>query len=217
MLERFDLVVFDWDGTLIDSTRTIARAIQAAAADLGLPVPDDERAAHVIGLGLRDALALAVPELPPQRAEEFSLRYRHHYFAEDAGLQLFSGARELLADLQARGLPLAVATGKSHLGLMRALDRTGLADVFAATRCADQTHPKPHPAMLLELAEELGVAAGRTLMIGDTTHDLQMARAAGTSAIGVTYGAHPRAQLETCAPLALAASVVELRQCLALQ
>jgi phosphoglycolate phosphatase len=216
MLERFDLVVFDWDGTLIDSTRTIARAIQAAAADLGLPVPDEARASHVIGLGLRDALALAVPELPPERADEFSQRYRHHYFTEDAGLQLFAGVRELLAELRARGLPLAVATGKSHVGLMRALKQTGLTEVFAATRCADQTQPKPHPAMLLELAEELSVEPERSLMIGDTTHDLQMASAAGAGAIGVTYGAHPRAQLEACAPLALAASVAELRQCLAL-
>lgn len=203
MLERFDLVVFDWDGTLIDSTRAIVRAIQGAAADLGLPVPDDASAAHVIGLGLHDALARAVPELPAERITEFSLRYRHHYLAADAALELFAGARELLAALAARRVPLAVATGKSHAGLMRAIGQTGLHGVFAATRCADQTHPKPHPAMLLELADQLLVGPERTLMIGDTSHDLQMAAAAGAAAVGLTHGAHPREQLATCASLAL--------------
>jgi phosphoglycolate phosphatase len=109
-----------------------------------------------------------------------------------------------------------VATGKSHVGLMRAFGYTGMAGVFAATRCADQTHPKPHPAMLLELADQLLVEPERTLMIGDTTHDLQMAAAAGAGAVGVTYGAHPREQLAACAPLALVDSIAELRACLGL-
>jgi phosphoglycolate phosphatase len=216
MLERFDLVVFDWDGTLIDSTVAITRSIQAAAADLGLPVPSDEQASHVIGLGLQDALARAVPQLRPEQAKDFSLRYRHHYFAADATLELFAGARELLAALRVRGLPVAVATGKSHVGLMRAFGYTGMAGVFAATRCADQTHPKPHPAMLLELADQLLVEPERTLMIGDTTHDLQMAAAAGAGAVGVTYGAHPREQLAACAPLALVDSIAELHAWLGL-
>lgn len=210
MLERFDLVVFDWDGTLIDSTAAIARAIQQAAADLGLPVPDDETASHVIGLGLRDALALAVPGLPAGKAAEFSERYRHHYFANEESLELFAGARELLDWIAATDRRLAIATGKSQAGLARALQATSLGPLFAATRCADQTAPKPHPAMLLELADELGVGVERILMIGDTTHDLRMARAAGTAAIGVTYGAHPRAQLAALDPLALVDSIDEL-------
>lgn len=209
MFDRFDLVVFDWDGTLIDSTATIARAIQQSAADLGLRVPDFDTASHVIGLGLRDALARAVPDLPPERAAEFAARYRYHYLANEEALELFAGIRPLLEWLAERKT-LAIATGKNQAGLARALDATGLRSHFRATRCADQTTPKPHPAMLIELSDELGVAADRILMIGDTTHDLQMARAANTGAIGVTYGAHPRAQLALLEPLALMDSVAEL-------
>jgi phosphoglycolate phosphatase len=208
-LDRFDLVVFDWDGTLINSTATIARSIQHAAADLALAVPDFATASHVIGLGLRDALALAVPDLPPEKAAEFAARYRHHYLATEESLELFNGVRELL-DWLAATKTLAIATGKSTAGLSRALQATQLGPLFAATRCADQTAPKPHPAMLLELSSELGVEAGRILMIGDTTHDLQMAIAAGASAIGVTYGAHPRAQLAALDPLVLVDSIDDL-------
>ncbi|GAB4463863.1 MAG: HAD-IA family hydrolase [Burkholderiaceae bacterium] len=212
MQQRFDLIVFDWDGTLVDSTATIARCIQYAAADLGLRVPDFERASHVIGLGLHDALASAVPDLPPERVLEFSARYRVHYLARESEVELFAGADELIEALRAVGLRLAIATGKSRAGLARALKAAGLEGAFDATRCADQTHPKPHPAMLLELADELAVDVGRTLMIGDTTHDLQMARAARTHAIGVTYGAHPREQLAAFEPLALLGSLEELRR-----
>lgn len=210
MRERFDVVVFDWDGTVIDSTATIARSIMAAAADVGLPVPDFEQASHVIGLGLRDALARAVPGLTPDRIHEFSARYRFHYLAAEDTLTLFAGTREFVHALRASGARLAVATGKSQAGLARALATTGLADSFVATRCADQTHPKPHPAMLLELSAELDVGTNRMLMIGDTTHDLQMAQAAGVAAIGVTYGAHPRDQLAALRPLALADTMAEL-------
>jgi phosphoglycolate phosphatase len=212
VLQRFDLIVFDWDGTLIDSTATIARSIQAAAADLGLPVPDFEQAAHVIGLGLQDALARAVPSLPPERVQEFSARYRYHYFAAEDTLMLFAGARELIEALRERGVPRAIATGKASRGLERALQATGMTDLFDATRCADQTEPKPHPAMLLELAEEFDVAPNRVLMIGDTTHDLMMAAAARTEAVGVTYGAHPREQLAALQPMALVDSIDELRR-----
>ena len=212
MLDRFDLVVFDWDGTLSDSTAAIARAIQDAAADLGLPVPDDATASHVIGLGLHDALARAVPTLAPERIPEYSSRYRFHYLAREAELVLFPGARELIAELRAAGALLAIATGKSQRGLQRALASTALGSEFAATRCADQTHPKPHPAMLLELADELMVAPERTLMVGDTTHDLQMAAAAGAAAAGLTQGAHPYDQLAACRPLALFDSLAQLHE-----
>jgi phosphoglycolate phosphatase len=214
MDRRFDLIVFDWDGTIVDSTTMIARCIQKAAADLGLTVPTLEQASHVIGLGLHDALARAVPELAAGRIEEFSARYRYHWFACEPDIVLFDGIRELLAELAAHGTSLAVATGKSRRGLARAFDQTGLGVFFASSRCADETHPKPHPAMLLELAEELTVAVERIVMIGDTTHDLEMAAAAGTAGIGVTYGAHPRAQLAALAPFALVADVAELRRVL---
>jgi phosphoglycolate phosphatase len=216
MPRRFDLIVFDWDGTIVDSTAMIARCIQRAAADLGLTVPTIEQASHVIGLGLHDALARAVPELQAARIEEFSARYRHHWFACEHEIVLFDGIREMLVELRERGLPLAVATGKSRRGLARAFDQTGLGALFEASRCADETDPKPHPAMLLELADELSVDTPRTVMIGDTTHDLEMAQAAGAHGIGVTYGAHPRDQLAARAPIALVGDVAELRQWLRL-
>jgi len=211
MPRPFDLVVFDWDGTVVDSTAMIARSIQKAAADLGLQVPSLERASHVIGLGLRDALAAAVPDLAADRIEAFSARYRHHYLAIEEEIVLFSGIRELLVELTESGAVLAVATGKSRHGLDRAFAATGLGMFFSASRCADETHPKPHPAMLHEITGALAMSLQRTVMIGDTTHDLAMARSAGTSSIGVTYGAHPRAQLEAEGALALVDNVAELR------
>jgi phosphoglycolate phosphatase len=143
MDRRFDLIVFDWDGTIVDSTSMIARCIQKAAADLGLTVPTLEQASHVIGLGLHDALARAVPELTAGRIEEFSARYRYHWFACEPDVVLFDGIPELLVDLRERDLKLAVATGKSRRGLARAFDQTGLGVFFASSRCADETHPKP--------------------------------------------------------------------------
>jgi phosphoglycolate phosphatase len=211
MPRQFELVVFDWDGTVVDSTAMIARSIQKAAADLGLRVPTMDQASHVIGLGLNDALAAAVPDLQVDRIEEFSARYRHHYFAIEPDIVLFPGIRQLLVALVENGARLAVATGKSRRGLDRAFGATGLGAFFSASRCADETNPKPHPAMLNELTNELAVAPERTVMIGDTTHDLAMAAAAGVAAIGVTYGAHPRTQLAAQRPLALAESVEDLR------
>lgn len=211
MGKRYELVVFDWDGTVVDSTAMIARSIQMAAADLALSVPSFAQASHVIGLGLVDALARAVPDLPPERAAEFAGRYRHHYLSGESEIVLFVGMRELLNELVATGLKLAVATGKSRRGLDRAFGTTGLGSLFDASRCADETHPKPHPAMLFELGDELAVKPDGMLMIGDTTHDLDMAHAAGADCIGVTYGAHPRAQLADRTPRALVSTTQELR------
>jgi len=187
---RFELIVFDWDGTLMDSAAAIVRAIQAASADLGLPVPTDARARHVIGLGLSDALRHAVPELPETDYPQMVERYRHHYLSSDRELTLFDGTVELISDLHDRGFLLAVATGKSRNGLDRALGFSGLGRYFHATRCADECFSKPHPAMLHELMDELGVMAESCLMIGDTTHDLQLALNAGTHSVAVSYGAH---------------------------
>lgn len=212
MRPGFDLIVFDWDGTLVDSTTTIARCIQRAAADMSLPVPDFERASHVIGLGLADALAHAVPTLPHERAAEFAACYRHHWLAAEDRIELFAGVRELLQALGDAGLPLAIATGKSSAGLARALAATGIGAHFRATRCADQTHPKPHPAMLLELAAELDVDPSRILMIGDTTHDLQMAASANACAVAMTHGAHARAALAQYRPLAMFGAIDELHR-----
>jgi phosphoglycolate phosphatase len=212
---RYELLVFDWDGTLIDSARTIVACIQAACRDLGLPVPDDARASHVIGLGLHDALSYAVPGLPPDEYGRVVERYREHFLARDPEIALFPGARAMLAGLRARGHILAIATGKSRAGLARALDNTGLRPLFAASRCADQCASKPAPDMLCELMEELGTGTVNTLMIGDTVHDLQMAVHAGVQAIAVSHGAHPRGELLALAPLACLDNIDELTQWLA--
>ena len=170
--QQFDLIVFDWDGTLMDSTAHIARSIQAACRDLGLPVPADEAARYVIGLGLRDALQIAAPSLDAADYPRLAERYRYHYFVKDAHTELFAGVRELLDELRSLGYLLAVATGKSRVGLNRALDEVRLTSVFDGTRCADETFSKPHPAMLQELSRELGQALERTVMIGDTTRPM---------------------------------------------
>ncbi len=209
-MRRFDLVVFDWDGTIVDSTAMIAACIRSAASDLGLTVPTMEQASHVIGLGLLDALSHAVPSLATERAEEFSARYRHHYLAGEPEIVLFEGMRAMLDELASSGVPLAVATGKTRRGLDRALESTGLRRLFASSRCADESQSKPHPAMLRDLAGELNVQPPRMLMIGDTTHDLQMACAAGVASVGVTYGAHLHAHLAPHGALALVNSVAEL-------
>ena len=210
MARRFELIVFDWDGTLMDSTGAIVASIQAAAKDLGIEPPSDERAHHIIGLGLIDALRHALPDLPTERYQDVALRYRQHYMARDHELLLFDGAAELIEELTQAGYHLAVATGKTRKGLDRAFEVSGLGQRFHASRCADECHSKPHPQMLEELMVEFGVEPDATLMIGDTTHDLLMARNAGVAALGVAYGAHPRATLEAETPLYCAANVAEL-------
>lgn len=208
--KQFDLIVFDWDGTLMDSTATIVRCIQSAARDLHLPVPSDSAASHVIGLGLAEAMQAAMPDIAPALYPRMVERYRYHFLTKDHELVLFKGAREMLADLNNEGYFLAVATGKSRVGLNRALNACGLLALFDATRCADETFSKPHPAMLQELTRELGQDMRRTVMIGDTTHDLMMANNAGAAGIAVEFGAHPVAQLQTCNPLFSARSIPEL-------
>ena len=206
---KYRLLVFDWDGTIIDSATTIAQCIRLAAGDLGLAVPTLEQARHVIGLGLHDALRAAVPGLAAERTADFVARYREHFRARENEIGLFSGMRELIAALS-KSRVLGIATGKSRRGLDRALDATGLRAYFRASRCADETNPKPDPAMLRELMEALDVPADNALMIGDTSHDMEMARAAGVDALAVTYGAHPEQGLRACGPRGCVASVAEL-------
>ncbi|MBK6469336.1 MAG: HAD-IA family hydrolase [Betaproteobacteria bacterium] len=207
---RYDLIAFDWDGTLFDSTMLIVRCIQNACRDVGVAAPSDEAAAYVIGLGLHDALRHAVPDLPAERVNELGLRYRHHYFASKDELVLFPGTLEMLQALKERQHFLAVATGKNRRGLDDALAHSQLADMFDATRTADETASKPHPRMLQELMAEFGVAPERTLMIGDTTHDLLLAVNAGASRVAVSYGAHDAEAFETHKPLFVAHSTREL-------
>ncbi|MER2517617.1 MAG: HAD-IIIA family hydrolase [Candidatus Accumulibacter phosphatis] len=212
MASRFKLLVFDWDGTLLDSAGAIVDAIQAACSDLGLPIPADERARHVIGLGLHDALRFAVPNLPADSYPLMVERYRHHYLQHDHELQLFDGAAAMIAELAAAGFLLAVATGKSRIGLDRALRSSGLGPYFHASRCADECFSKPHPQMLEELMDELSVDPERTLMIGDTTHDLLMGKNAGVACLAAGYGAHPAAALDALAPLARLQEIDEVAQ-----
>jgi phosphoglycolate phosphatase len=207
---RFDLIVFDWDGTLFDSTALIVRCIQAACRDIGHAVPSDADAAYVIGLGLHDALQHAAPGLPPERYPELGNRYRHHYFARQHELVLFPGTLDMLQSLKQRNHWLAVATGKGRRGLDEALAHSQLAGLFDSTRTADETASKPDPLMLQQLMNEFGADPARTLMIGDTTHDLQLALNAGTARVGVSYGAHEPEAFAAFEPLTIAHSTREL-------
>ncbi|HSN79672.1 MAG TPA: HAD-IA family hydrolase [Rhodoferax sp.] len=208
---RFDLIAFDWDGTLFDSTAIIARCIQAAVLDVGGQKPSDEAASYVIGMGLMQALAHAAPDVPKERYPLLGDRYRHHYFAIQHEINLFEGVLPMLAELKARGHLLVVATGKSRRGLDEALATSTLAGTFDASRTADQTAGKPDPLMLRELMAEFDVQPERTLMIGDTTHDLQMALNAGCASVGVSYGAHEPQAFVELNPLVVAHDVAQLR------
>ena len=209
---NFDLIAFDWDGTLFDSTQIIVRSIQLAVADVGGTVPSNEAASYVIGLGLMEALAYAAPDVPEARYPELGKRYRHHYAVHQNDITLFEGVVPLLNDLKERGHLLAVATGKSRRGLDEALQAVELKGCFDSSRTADETAGKPHPRMLHELMSEFGVKPERTLMIGDTTHDLQMALNAGCASVGVSYGAHEPTAFEPLKPRVVAHSVQELQR-----
>ena len=207
---RFDLIAFDWDGTLFDSTAIIVRCIQSAVRDVGGTVPTEKEASYVIGMGLMQALAYAAPDVPPEKYTELGNRYRFHYIQHQDDLSLFDGVLPLLADLRERGHLLAVATGKSRRGLDEALHSVDLRGVFDGSRTADQTAGKPHPLMLKELMAEFDVPPERVLMIGDTTHDLQMAVNAGCASLGVSYGAHEPDAFHALQPLFIAHSVREM-------
>ena len=210
MPRRFDLIAFDWDGTLFNSTGLITRCIQSACRDVGTTVPTEQQAAYVIGLGLRDALMHAAPGFPPERYPELGQAYRRHYMASQHEVVLFDGTLDMLQSLKSRNHLLAVATGKSRVGLNEALATTDLRGLFDATRTADETVSKPDPTMLLELLAELGVAPERALMIGDTTHDLQMAVNAGVASVGVSFGAHHHDSFAPLNPLFVAHSTPQL-------
>lgn len=210
MPKQFDLLVFDWDGTLMDSAGAITASLRDACADLALPVPSEERARYVIGLGMTDALKYLVPDLPSVGYPALLERYRHHFQRQDRDTTLFAGTPETLHTLRDAGFMLAVATGKSRRGLDRALEAVGLDKIFHATRCADEGFSKPHPGMLLWLLDELNITRERALMIGDTSHDMEMAAAADVARLGVAYGAHPRENLLKHHPLACLDTFTEL-------
>ncbi len=207
----FDLVVFDWDGTLMDSEARIVGALRAAVRDTGLPAREDRELRDIIGLGLIEACAALYPEHGYDDYHRLASAYKDRFFSAAARpAQLFDGAVATLERLAAAGYLLAVATGKSRSGLDQALRETGLARLIDASRCADEAGSKPHPRMLLELLDELGVAAPRAVMVGDTEYDLAMARAAGTRAVAVSYGVHAPERLLAFGPLACLDAIAEL-------
>ncbi|MDP9121125.1 MAG: HAD-IA family hydrolase [Acidobacteriota bacterium] len=207
----FRLLVFDWDGTLMDSVASILACTQAAIRDTGLGNMPDERIRHTIGLGMREAIETLYPGCGEVRFHQIIDRYRDHWYStyRDRPV-LFPGVSEMLARLLSRGYLLAVATGKSRRGLEQALAQSGVGGCFVVTRTADEARSKPHPQMLLDILDELGIAAGSALMVGDSTHDLRMARSAGTPSIAVCNGSETRAELVSLGPLACLEKVVEL-------
>lgn len=193
---KYELIVFDWDGTLMDSVAKIVACTQAAAKDLGLDVPEFDEAKQIIGLGLHEAMARLFSITDEQQVQLVARQYRHHFLGDEPTPEvLFDGAEDLLRNLEAQGYMLAVATGKSRRGLEHVLDKTGLGGVFHATRCADESFSKPHPQMLEEIMNVTGADPVNTLMIGDTEYDMLMAGNAGADALGVTYGVHDREHL----------------------
>ena len=207
---RFDLIAFDWDGTLYDSTQIIVRCIQSAVVDVGGQKPTDEQAAYVIGMALMPALAHAAPDVPKEKYPMLGERYRHHYAAHHNDLSLFEGILPMLQALREKQHLLTVATGKSRQGLDDALHQVALRGMFDGSRTADETAGKPNPRMLHELMAEFGVSPERTLMIGDTTHDLEMAHNAGCASVAVSYGAHGTSDFGRWNPLTVAHNVGEL-------
>lgn len=212
-MAKFDLVIFDWDGTLIDSIDQIVRSIHIAASDLGVASPSAEAARDIIGLGLPEAMRILFPQVTESDRDALRERYAHHFVGAVAQeVTPYQGIAALLADLHDSPTTLAVATGKSRRGLDRVLTKTGWTDYFSATRCADETASKPNPKMLHELLNELQVPVERALMVGDTTYDLAMAEAIGMASVGVTYGVHSPERLLQHRPRALCTDALSLRE-----
>ena len=195
MEKQFDLIVWDWDGTLADSTGMITNAIVSAAEQVGLPTLDPVAASNIIGLGLKESIHALFGDIPADIAQKLAQQYTANYYAGESEIPLFAAAADAIKMLHKRGFKLAVATGKGRRGLNLALEHCGLGQYFHATKTVDECFSKPHPQMIDELMDELIVRPERTLMIGDTSYDLQMASNAGVPAVAVTYGAHSRDKL----------------------
>lgn len=211
MTKRFDLIIFDWDGTLIDSEANIVYCMQMAIADLDLPIRSAEDVRNIIGLGLKESLMTLYPERSVEFHAKFVERYRYYFLSSDPS-QPFEGTDSVLKQLSDQKYLLAVATGKGRAGLKRALDHTGYGELFHATRCADETRSKPHPQMLMEILDELGVEPDKALMIGDTEYDLMMAQNANVASLAVCYGVHEKQRLLQCEPLACMESMYDIFQ-----
>jgi phosphoglycolate phosphatase len=211
MNRQFDLIVFDWDGTLMDSEAKIVRCMQAAAADVGIPDPGTEAIRDIIGLGLNEAMQVLFPEQASVRRDALVERYRQHFLELDnTDMPLFPGVPQGLTQLAEQGYLLAIATGKARRGLNRVLDETGMRHLFVSSRCADEAFSKPHPKMLEDILDETGIDTGRALMVGDTVYDMEMARNAKIAGLAVSYGVHARDRLLGCGALACLDSFPEV-------
>jgi len=207
----FQLIVFDWDGTLMDSTGHIVNCMQQAIQQLDLPELPNSAINHIIGLGLNEAVLALYPDASQTLVEVLADKYREIWLSNPQQTPLFDNARELLQQLAQQDYFLAVATGKSRRGLDKVLKSTGLASYFHTTRCADECHSKPHPQMIEQIMEYLGVESRATLMIGDTEYDLKMAHNAGANSLGISHGAHPITTLQACHPLAVVDDLHQLQ------
>lgn len=208
--EELRLLIFDWDGTLMDSETQIVHSMHEAIRELDLEARSADQCRDIIGLGLKEAIDALYPGRDPVFLERFVEAYRHHWFAISHDSEMFPGARETLQLLKEAGFSLAVATGKGRAGLDKVLRHTGLESMFAATRCSDETRSKPHPQMLNEILQQLDMHPGQALMVGDTEYDLQMANKAGIGSIAVSYGVHGRERLLQHQPLVCLDSISEL-------
>ncbi len=213
MNNKYKLIVFDWDGTLMDSEAQIVACMKLAIEDLQLEYRGSDAIKNIIGLGLYEACSTLYPESTLDLSQQLTERYRYHFLSDGVlPAALFAGARKLLHSLEQTGHFLAVATGKGRSGLERSLKETGTGHLFHATRCADESRSKPHPEMLQDIMAYLGIESGHTLMIGDTEYDIQMAHNAGASAVAVSYGVHDKRRLMSEQPLACVDSIEELGQ-----
>lgn len=209
MTDSIECIVFDWDGTLMNSEAQIVQCLHAAIANLGLEPMDDAIVKDIIGLGLKEAIDTLVPGRDAGFHRAFVEAYREHWFAHD-GSDLFAGTRDVLQLLRSNDIRLGIATGKARRGLIRVLGETGLEEYFDATRCSDETISKPHPQMLLEVMQELSVAPQQTVMVGDTEYDMEMATNAGAAKIAVRSGVHTEDRLNRHNPLVCLDSVTDM-------
>lgn len=209
--DKVSLVVFDWDGTVMDSIGRIVSSMQAAARHSDLLVPSDFAVKQIIGLSLDPALDVLFPGVTADKRQQLFEHYRDHYVIHDTTpTPLFDGVEQVLQQLKAQNVLLAVATGKARKGLQRMFDETGLAKYFDTSRCADEAQSKPHPDMLQQILLELDIKAQHAIMVGDTSHDMKMAQAIAMPRIGVTHGVHGRDVLSQFAPKAIIDTIPEL-------
>jgi len=207
--KAFDLVIFDWDGTLMDTVGKIVSCMQNVAQELMLPIPSEQQVRDVIGLSLPQIMPILFAD--HQNHQQIIDCYRRHHLASELLTPLFDGVELLIRNLFDAGYHLAIATGKGRQGLDNVLALTGLGDYFHATRCADDAQSKPHPEMLYSLLAHFDVTADRAIMIGDSIHDLAMANNAGMASIGVSYGAHNESRLNLLNPRAIVDQLCAIR------